>query len=213
MYNFVDTVEHSSSAGTLPAEAVSVNGKYIENVIQGYRTMYVTGRELLESEIKEQQIGYTDGTEYKGKRNVSRVITVTYRLMANTPEAFRQRFNALNLVLNQEQMKFVFNDEPDKYFIGTKSTIDEVPGGRLNVLRRSVQVLSGREDLQCCQKQQRDDGGNDSQQWHRSRPHRLHHNSQQRKRVHRDRDQGRSDPAGGCRRTGRSNPPEDRAAY
>lgn len=134
MYNFVDTVEHSSSAGTLPAEAVSVNGKYIENVIQGYRTMYVTGRELLESEIKEQQIGYTDGTEYKGKRNVSRVITVTYRLMANTPEAFRQRFNALNLVLNQEQMKFVFNDEPDKYFIGTKSTIDEVPGGRLNVI-------------------------------------------------------------------------------
>ncbi|MCH1970822.1 phage tail family protein [Muricomes sp. OA1] len=96
--------------------------------------MYVTGRELLESEIKEQQIGYTDGTEYKGKRNVSRVITVTYRLMANTPEAFRERFNALNLVLNQEQMKFVFNDEPDKYFVGTKSTIDEVPGGRLNVI-------------------------------------------------------------------------------
>ena len=70
MYNFVDTVEHSSSAGTLPAEAVSVNGKYIENVIQGYRTMYVTGRELLESEIKEQQIGYTDGPVYTGQRKV-----------------------------------------------------------------------------------------------------------------------------------------------
>lgn len=134
MYNFVDTVNHNSYVGALPAEAVSINGTYIENKIEGYQTLYVTGRELLESEILEQRIGNTDGAEYQGRRNISRVITVTYRLMAGTPREFREKFNALNLMLNQEQMKFVFNDEPDKYFIGTKSTIDEIPGGKLNVI-------------------------------------------------------------------------------
>ncbi len=134
MYNFVDTVNHNSNVGILPAEAVSINGTYIENKIEGYQTLYVTGRELLESEVLEKRIGNADGAEYQGKRSVSRIITVTYRLMAGTPRAFREKFNALNLMLNQEQIKFVFNDEPDKYFIGTKSTIDEVPGGRLNVI-------------------------------------------------------------------------------
>lgn len=134
MYDFVDTIEHVNGVGALPAEALSINGKYIEHEIEGYRTLYVTGRELLESEIQEKQIGYTDGAEFQGKRNISRVITVTYRLMARTPEDFRVKFNVLNLLLDQEQAKLLFCDEPDKYFIGTKSTIDEIPGGLLNVI-------------------------------------------------------------------------------
>ena len=132
MYDFIDIMEVQNDS-SLPAEAVSINGVYLENEVEGYRTLYVTGRELLETEIEEQQIGKMDGTEFRSKRNTTRVITVTYRLMGDTPEEFRQRFNKLSRILNQEEVKLIFYDEPDKYFIGTKSTVDELPGGVLNV--------------------------------------------------------------------------------
>ena len=34
MYEFIDTNEHTSTT-TLPAEAVSLNGTYLENIING----------------------------------------------------------------------------------------------------------------------------------------------------------------------------------
>lgn len=134
MYSFVDTIEYGRGKGSLPAEAVSINDKYIENEIEGYRTLHVVGRELLESEITDRQIGNADGTQFQSKRNTPRVITVTYSLAAKTPEEFRNKFNKLNLILDQEQSKIVFYDEPDKYFIGTKSSVEEVPAGLLNVV-------------------------------------------------------------------------------
>lgn len=132
MYDFIDTMEVQNNR-SLPAEAMSINGVYLENEVEGYRTLYVTGRELPEAEIGEQQIGKADGTEYQSKRFVPRVITVTYQLVSDTPEEFRERFNQMNRILNQEEAKIVFRDEPDKHFIGTKSAGDEVPGGALNV--------------------------------------------------------------------------------
>ena len=72
MYNFTDTTEQAGK-NSLPAEALQINGEYIEDLIEGYRTLYVTGRELNETEITEIQIGDTDGTDYHGRRLDSRV--------------------------------------------------------------------------------------------------------------------------------------------
>lgn len=141
MYKFVDTINHVNSKEELPAEAMSINGTYIENEIEGYRTLTVTGRELLESEITDRQIGNSDGTEFQYKRDVPRVITVSFALKSDTPEEFREKFNKLNQILNQEEARLVFYDEPDKYFVGTKSTVDEVSGGQLSV--------TGKFDIYC----------------------------------------------------------------
>jgi len=45
MYNFVDTTERYPGQN-LPSEALMFNGSYLENVIPGYRTLYVSGREF-----------------------------------------------------------------------------------------------------------------------------------------------------------------------
>lgn len=132
MYNFTDTTEQAGK-NSLPAEALQINGEYIENLIEGYRTLYATGRELNETEISEIQIGDADGTDYHGRRLVPRVLTVGYQLLSKSPEAFREKFNELCRVLNQEQAKLIFYDEPDKYYIGTKSEVGEVESGKLNV--------------------------------------------------------------------------------
>jgi predicted phage tail component-like protein len=133
MYSFVDTIEGNGVSALLPAEALSINGRYIENEIDGYRTLHVSGRELLESEINDIQIGRSNGSMFQNKRNPVREITVTYRLLSRSAESFREKFNVLSGILEQEEARLVFADEPDKYFIGTKSSIGEVQGGQLNV--------------------------------------------------------------------------------
>lgn len=132
MYSFVDTNEAQTDA-VLPSEALSINGTYIENVITGYRTLSVEGRETLESEISEMQVGFSDGSRYQAKRDVTRTITVHYQMLTDDAEDFREKFNALCEILDQEQAELIFADEPDKYFVGTKSSVRQPDSGRLNV--------------------------------------------------------------------------------
>lgn len=132
LYSFTDTTEQPAAA-TLPAEAMSINGTFIENEISGYRTLYVKGRELIGNDIESYQVGNTPGAYYRQKRLLSRTITVGYQLLCDDEEDFRDKYNELNALLNFEQAQLIFNDEADKYFVGTKATVTEPPAGRNNV--------------------------------------------------------------------------------
>ena len=132
MYDFIDTGEVGSE-NSLPSEALQIDGEYIENLIDGYRTLYVSGRELLESEITDREIDRISGSEYLESRNTTRNITVGYQLLCKTTREFRDKFNKLSSILSKEQVKLIFADEPDKYFIGTKSSVGDVEPGRMNV--------------------------------------------------------------------------------
>lgn len=148
MYGFVDTTGPQPE-DKLPAEALKLNGKYIEKLddekpddeksddeksVVGYRTLYVSGRELLESEIDDYQVGNSDGTRYRGKRYPPRIITVTYQLVAKDAQAFRASYNKLNRILDVENAILSFHDEEDKYFIGTKSGNSVVTPGMNRVI-------------------------------------------------------------------------------
>lgn len=132
MYNFVDTTEHTSTA-VLPSEAMQFNGEYIENLIEGYRTLYVKGRDVLSPEIELGEVGVRDGGYLKNKRFPARTITIGYQLLASDEKAFRAKYNALNDILNTEDAQLIFADEPDKYFTGTPNGYDDIPSGRNNV--------------------------------------------------------------------------------
>ena len=64
MYNFVDTTTGPAGGKALPAEAMKYNGVYLEDEIPGYQTLYVSGRELMESEVQEKEITGIDGSVY-----------------------------------------------------------------------------------------------------------------------------------------------------
>ena len=95
MYKFVDTTE-SQEEQTLPSEALNFNGKYFEQEIPGYRTLYVSGREVLSAEITDTETGTANGTRYQRKRYPPRTITVGYQLIAEDNKAFREAYNKLN---------------------------------------------------------------------------------------------------------------------
>ena len=128
MYSFIDTT--AASAGTsLPIEALQINGKYIEELIPGYRTLSVSGREALSAELSIYETGVRDGSSVKNKRYPAREITVQYQLIAKTANEFREKYNTLAGILNVEEATLIFNDETDKFFVGTPTEIDDVEPG------------------------------------------------------------------------------------
>lgn len=135
LYNFTDTQGTPSVRG-LPSEAVSINGTFIENSIEGYTTISTTGRELIGKELSSEVIGASDGAFFDYSRIPDRVITVRFKLEAETSQEFREKFNQLNKILNVEQAQLIFNDELDKYFTGTLQEIEDVPDG-LNTVNGS----------------------------------------------------------------------------
>ena len=129
MYIFTDTTENS--VGTrLPTEAMRINGEYIENLIPGYRTLSVSGREALSAELGVYETGVRDGSSVKHKRYPARNLIVKYQIISpGGAYEFRQAYNALAGILNVEDAQLIFNDEPDKFFIGTPTEIGEVEPG------------------------------------------------------------------------------------
>ena len=139
MYNFIDVNEASESV-VLPSEALKINGAYIEDQIEGYRTLSVSGREALSPDVETYTTGIRDGSRIQSNRYPERIITVRYQLSAESSEAFREAYNKLGGILNVEEAELIFNDEPDKFFIGTPCVIGAVDPGK-NVVVGEFEIL------------------------------------------------------------------------
>lgn len=128
MYKFVDVTEPQSS-DTLPSEALNFNGHWLEEEIPGYRTLGVSGREMIRSEIADLQVGISDGNRYQRRRYEPRTITVVYQLISSSDKAFREAYNKLNALLDAEEARLIFKDESDKFFLGTRSGFSDIETG------------------------------------------------------------------------------------
>ena len=128
MYNFIDVTEVSEGV-VLPSEALKINGEYIENLISGYKTLNVSGREALSPDVESHTTGVRDGSKLKGKRYPERIIVITYQLKAASNEDFRTAYNQLAKILDVEEAELIFNDEQDKFYTGTPCAIGEVSPG------------------------------------------------------------------------------------
>ena len=122
LYKFTDTIERALRA-ELPSEALNFNGVFLENEIDGYRTLNVVGREAIESEIDVIETKARHGARYRSRRHLPRIITVNYQLSAMSALELMEKFNKLNHILDAEEATLIFNDEPDKFFIGTRQNM------------------------------------------------------------------------------------------
>lgn len=132
MYEFRDVNENLTLI-PVSAEALQINGVYLETEIEGYKTLYVKGREAISPVIDTYEIGTKNGEIRKNKKYPARTITVGYQLITKSPEEFREAYNRLAELLNVDDAELIFNDEPDKFFTGTPVSIEEVEPGRNSV--------------------------------------------------------------------------------
>lgn len=108
----------------LPLEAVKIDGQYIEDILPGYTTVITSGREAMSLGISTYSVGVSDGEVIKSTRYPARTITVEFALHAGSLEQLRDKLIQLNDILSVKEGKFIFNDESDKYYVGTV-TIEE----------------------------------------------------------------------------------------
>lgn len=130
LYRFTDTIERALR-GNYPSEALNFNGVYLEDEIRGYRTLNVTGREALDSEIDVIETKARNGARFRSRRHLPRVITVRYQIEAKTSQELMEKYNRLNHLLDAEEATLIFHDEPDKFFIGTKQKMSPPKEGNL----------------------------------------------------------------------------------
>lgn len=135
MYDFRDLSPHTgANVISWPAEAMVFNGKLFEREIPEYQTLQVQGRELVGQALDTLTVGNQDGERLRSRRYPARKITVKYQVDADTPERFREIFYQLNALLQGQNEKFYFLDDTTKYYQGTLSEIESVPGGSNSVV-------------------------------------------------------------------------------
>ncbi|RHW46819.1 hypothetical protein DS832_04845 [Bombilactobacillus bombi] len=122
----------------LPPEAMSFkwhgNYMYLEELIPGYQTLQVTGRELMGYKVNEENPPGMDGTLLESAYLPARDIEIKYLLKTDDPNDFRQKYNKLMHFLSNQALSFNFRDEPDYYYSGILTDADTPDGGKLEVV-------------------------------------------------------------------------------
>lgn len=108
----------------LPDCAVSVNGKYIEEVIRGYMTSSVSGRTSFSSDIKSVEIGRMNGSRYINKKDESKLITISFALVSQDKTKHYANINKINEIFHGEKLKIIFKDQDYLYYICNCESID-----------------------------------------------------------------------------------------
>lgn len=91
----------------IPPEALFILsdgvGTPIEDLIDGYQTLNVSGRELTSYELNSQSIDNEDGAMFLSANRPIREIEITYQLEAKNDVEFRAKYQLLNYYLSRKQ--------------------------------------------------------------------------------------------------------------
>lgn len=102
----------------LTTQAVQINGAFIEDLISGFTTLKSKGRESLTRSISEYE-GSADGTVYKSSKYPCRELVITYVIKGTNYTELLLKQEQLARILNVNNARVIFNDEGDKYYIGS----------------------------------------------------------------------------------------------
>ncbi|WP_347962625.1 distal tail protein Dit [Lactococcus formosensis] len=140
MYNFKDTKANTAKDSVfIPTSALMYNGAYLENVVEGYQTLKVEGREMssLSFDSQEMQVGGF----ITSSRIPSKTLKITYKLEDKDPVKLQEKFDNLMIALYKEKdVAIKFKDMPDYTYYGRFSSADDVDGDR-NAIISTFEIL------------------------------------------------------------------------
>lgn len=93
---------------------INFNGVTLEDVVPGYKTLGIEGRECNDVDITLKD-SVSDGSTFVSKRIPKKTITVRYMIKS---QDILSESSVLSGILNcSKPCKLIFSDEPDKYYI------------------------------------------------------------------------------------------------
>lgn len=130
----------------LTSKSMMFNGEYIEDLIEGYTTINVTGREMAEVAVDAIEVGTRDGAIFRGTKYRPRTLTIEFLLEGDdlgfnaNNTTLIDRLNQLNGILDvEEEVPIIFRDEPDKFYMGIRQGQPDVVMA-LGVVKGSFQI-------------------------------------------------------------------------
>lgn len=97
-----------------------IDGQYIEDLISGFRTLGVDGREELDLDVTSAETETSDGGRFVRRKIKSRVLRVHFHLSDATASGFSTKLKALQAKLySVKESKIIFSDASNYYFTGS----------------------------------------------------------------------------------------------
>lgn len=97
-----------------------IDGQYIEDLISGFRTLGVDGREELDLDVTSAETETSDGGRFVRRKINSRVLRVHFHLSDATASGFAAKLEALQKKLYSiKESKIIFSDASNVYFAGS----------------------------------------------------------------------------------------------
>lgn len=149
MYKYTDTQVRGYR--NLPSIQTIIDGINLDREIEGYRTLHVSGREMVNRDIStsayklrtvrgksqaSRNYMSSGGAVFLGSSLSSRNIKIHYQLHAKDNIEFRQMFEKLNYLVQKEQITIRFTDDMPFHYIGTFTEADVIEG-KSNIVKSS----------------------------------------------------------------------------
>lgn len=116
-------------------DEMSVNGEAISGQVPGYRQLSVSGRGIMSEHPNTTEVPARAGVWLNYNHTEPRVLTVQYRLQADSSEELRERFNQLNKLLRAgERLDVTFADEPGWHYYAVLSGANQFKEDRLSIV-------------------------------------------------------------------------------
>ena len=141
MYGYSKLEKHNDIVAIEPSDNMSINGTPVNEIVDGYRQLSVSGRGLIGQEVKTTSIAGRRGVWIEEISEPSRVLEIKYQLEASTSEELRDKFDKLNLFLRttnngSKTLEVTFKDEPNFTYFAIFSGADNFEENSKSIVSR-----------------------------------------------------------------------------
>lgn len=141
MYGYSKLEKHNDIVAFETSDNMSINGTPVNEIVDGYRQLSVSGRGLVGQEVKTTSIAGRRGVWIEDISEPSRVLEIKYQLEASTSEELREKFDKLNLFLRttsneSKTLEVTFKDEPDFTYFAIFSGADSFEENTKSIVSR-----------------------------------------------------------------------------
>lgn len=141
MYGYSKLEKHDDIVAFEPSDNMSINGTPLNEIVDEYRQLSVSGRGLVGQNVKTTSIAGRRGVWVEDISEPERILEIKYQLTADSSVELREKFFVLNKFLRQTQrstgmLEVSFKDEPDLHYYAIFNGADAIEENALTVVSR-----------------------------------------------------------------------------
>lgn len=140
MYGYSKLEKNNNITAFEPSDNMSINGTPLNQLVEGYTHLTVTGRGLLGQTIKKSSVPGRRGVWVEDVSDDERQLEIKYKLEADTSSKMRDKFAKLNKILRTHAssgfLEITFKDEPEYVYYGYFSGADAIEEKSLSIISK-----------------------------------------------------------------------------